>query len=127
MTSTMTNTMISELIARFPTSELLFAWLRSEEGGRLTVREERMTPDEPLVLIHYQKDKSNMELPHTGLFRSVIWDAIAHRPDCIAPVRGQKFSAAVDAGIDQSEGGGRDGARQQSTAVFDDTSRVVVK
>jgi hypothetical protein len=95
-----TNTMISELIERFPTSELLFAWLRSEEGGKLTVREDWMTPDEPLALIHYQKDKSNMELPHTGLFRSVIWDTIAHRPVCIGPARGIKFSAAIDAAVD---------------------------
>ena len=100
MTSTMTNTMICEMIERFPTSEQLFAWLRSDEGGRLVVREDWMTPDEPLVLIHYQKDKSNMDLPHTGLFRSVIWDAIAHCPVCVSPVRGLKFAAAVDAGID---------------------------
>lgn len=103
MTSTMTiNTMISELIERFPTSEQLFAWLRSDEGGRLVVREDWMTPDEPLVLIHYQKDKSNMDLPHTGLFRSVIWDAIAHHPVCIGPARGLKFSAAGDAGVNVS-------------------------
>lgn len=94
--------MISEINKRFPTSELLFAWLRSEEGGRLIVREDWMTPESPLVLIHYNKDTSNMALPHVGAFRSVIWHALENRPVCVGPARGLKFSAAVDAAVDVS-------------------------
>lgn len=103
MTSTtMNSALISELTQRFPTSESLFAWLRSNEGGRLVIREDWMTPEEPLALIHYSKEKSDLTLPHVGEFRSVVWDVIANRPVCAGPARGLKFTAAVDAGVDPS-------------------------
>lgn len=95
-----TTTMFNDLISRFPTSDDLFAFLRSPEGGNLTIRTDKMTPDQPFALIHYDKEKSDMTLPHVGTFRSVVWNVNTNRPVCMSPVRGLKFSAAIDAGVD---------------------------
>lgn len=99
MSSNTTHTMISDIASRFSTAEALFAWLRSEEGGRLMIREDFMTPDEPLVLIHYKKEVSDLGAPHVGAFRSVIWNALTNQPVCVAPARGLKFSAAIENGV----------------------------
>lgn len=116
MSFTTTNTMISEIAStqsaggyqshsvaeiasRFSTAEALFAWLRSDEGGRLVVREDFMTPNEPLVLIHYKKDTSDLTKPHVGAFRSVVWNALTNQPVCVGPNRGLKFAQAVADGV----------------------------
>jgi hypothetical protein len=100
MSSTTINTMIlSDLTERFPTSEALFAWLRSDEGGRLVIREDWMTPEEQLVLIHYKKGVSDLDAPHVGEFRSVVWDARTNRPVCAGPARGLSFAKAIADGI----------------------------
>jgi hypothetical protein len=95
-----TTTMFSDLISRFPTSDDLFAFLRSAEGGSLTIRTDKMTPDHPFAIIHYDKEKSDMTLSHVGNFRSVVWNVNTNRPVCMSPVRGRKFSAAIDAAVD---------------------------
>ncbi len=97
--------MFSDLTTRFPTSDELFAWLRSAEGGKLTIRTNRMTPEHPYALIHYDKDTSDMTLPHVGLFRSVIWDANANKPVCAGPVRGLSAEQAAADGVDPSAEG----------------------
>lgn len=96
-------TMISEIASRFTNSEALFAWLRSEEGGRLMIREDWMTPDEPLVLIHYRKGVSDLTKPHVGAFRSVVWNALTNQPVCVGPSYGRKFAEAVADGINVAE------------------------
>lgn len=101
--TTMNVTMISDLIQRFPTSDELFAWLRSEEGGRLVIREDWMTPEEQLVLIHYKKDVSDLSKPHVGEFRSVVWNARTNRPVCAGPARGLSFAKAVEDGINPAD------------------------
>jgi hypothetical protein len=90
--------MFSDLISLYPTSDELFAFLRSPEGGSLTIRTDKMTPESPFALIHYDKEKSDMSNPHVGKFRSVIWNVNTNRPVCMGPVRGLKFNAAIDAG-----------------------------
>jgi len=99
MSSNSTNTMISQIASKFATAEALFAWLRSEEGGRLVVREDFMTPDEPLVLIHYKKEVSDLGAPHVGAFRSVIWNALTNQPVCVGPAHGVAFAQAVTDGV----------------------------
>lgn len=84
--------MFADIIARFPTAEALFAWLKTDEGGRLVVRDEFATPDAPLVIIHYDKKKSNMTIPHVSLFRSVIWNMNSNRPVFVAPRRADTVS-----------------------------------
>jgi len=95
MASTNTNTMYADLIARFPTSEALFAYLRSEEGGRLIVRDDHLTADLPLTIIFYDKKKSDMTNPLTHAFRSVVWNALTNRPVAAAPHRGLALPAEL--------------------------------
>lgn len=91
--------MFNDLISRYPTSDELFAFLRSPEGGALNIRTDKMTPEFPFALIHYDKEKSDMTMPHVGHFRSVVWNVNTNRPVCMSPVRGLKFGAAIDVGI----------------------------
>ena len=97
--TTMENKTYSDLIAKFPTSEALLAYLRSAEGGRLIVRDDMMTPDDPLIVIRYEKGVTDMTLPHVESFRSVVWNMRTNRPVCASPTRGLKFGAAVDAAV----------------------------
>ena len=93
-----TNTMYADLIARFPTSEALFAYLRSEEGGRLIVRDDHLTADLPLTIIFYDKKKSDMANPLTHAFRSVVWNALTNRPVAAGPHRGLALPADLPSG-----------------------------
>lgn len=92
------NTIYTDLIARFPTSEALFAYLRSEEGGRLIVRDDYLTADLPVTIIFYDKKKSDMTNPNVGAFRSVIWNAQTNRPVAAGPYRGLALPAELPAG-----------------------------
>lgn len=82
------NTAYSELIARFSTSEALFDFLRSEEGGRLIVRDDHLTADLPLTIIFYDKKRSDRSKGHVGAFRSVVWNALTNRPVAAGPHHG---------------------------------------
>ena len=97
--------MISSFTERFETSEQLFEFLKSNEGGRLNIREETLSPENPFVLIHYDKTKSDMSLPHVGRFRSVVWNARTNRPVCIAPAQSSTltdtFTLSEDATIEE--------------------------
>jgi hypothetical protein len=96
------NTIYADLIARFPTSEALFTFLRSDEGGRLIVRDDHLTADLPLTMIYYDKAKSDMKNPLTGAFRSVAWNALTNRPVAVGPQRGLALTlaTALPAGAD---------------------------
>ena len=82
----MTSTVFANLIERFPTSEALFAWLQSPEGGSVRIRDNRVVPEDNLVLIHYTKE-SDKTLEHVGYFRSVIWNATTNQPVCVGPTK----------------------------------------
>lgn len=85
-------TTYKNLIDRFTTSEALFAHLKSAEGGGLVVAVPEFTAANPLAVITYNKEKSNMAHPNVEYFRSVIWDMRKNRPVCVAPSRGRKFA-----------------------------------
>lgn len=87
-----TMTIFNDLTKQFPTSEALFAYLKSPEGGSLVVRNESMSPEDPLVMIRYSKETSDMTVPHVSAFRSVVWDARSNRPVSVSPARGLAFS-----------------------------------
>jgi hypothetical protein len=91
----MNITTYKNLIDRFATSEALFAHLKSAEGGGLVVTVPEFTADNPLAVITYNKEKSNMAHPDVEYFRSVVWDLRKNRPVCVAPSRGRKFADAV--------------------------------
>lgn len=90
------NTLFKNLIDAHPTPEALFDFLKSPAGGSLAVIIPEKDAQVPLALIHYIKGKSDMSLPHVDYFRSVIWNLRTHRPVCVAPVRGRKFSDLID-------------------------------
>lgn len=60
------------------------------------VRTGQMTPDAPLALIHYNKETSDMSLPHVGAFRSVVWNALTNRPVAVSPARGVRVGADTE-------------------------------
>lgn len=90
------TTIFKTLIEKYSTPEALFDFLKSTEGGSLAVHIPEADAATPLALIHYVKGKSDMSLPHVDHFRSVVWNLRTHRPVCVAPVRGRKFSDLVD-------------------------------
>jgi hypothetical protein len=91
----MTSTMFANLIARFPTSEALFAWLMSPEGGSLSIRDTRVQPDDELVIIYYNKE-SNMALEHVGYFRSVVWNVVTNHPVCVGPIQSKSSATPLE-------------------------------
>ena len=70
-----------DLIGQFNTWDTLRQHLESSDGGRLRI----IDCGAPLYLIRYDKGSSNFTIPHTRWFRSVVWDAAANLPLCIAP------------------------------------------
>ena len=76
-----TITYFKDLIGQFNTWTSLRQHLESSEGGRLRI----IDCGAPLYLIRYDKGSSNFSIPHTRWFRSVVWDAEANLPLCIAP------------------------------------------
>ena len=60
-----------DIIAQYPTWNELRAYLESEEGGLFRIVDMDILCD--LCIIRYEKGMSNMELPHSAWFRSVLW------------------------------------------------------
>ena len=81
-------TIFQSLVERFPTWDHLHTFLKSEQGGRLRV-DDHATEAKPFVLIRYVKGKSNLALPHTRAFRSVVWDILKNRPVSVAPMKSE--------------------------------------
>jgi hypothetical protein len=82
----MIHSVFKDLIQRYPTWEQLERYLESEEGGFFRVVDRRLLHlGSSLCLIRYEKGVSNMLLPHSKWFRSVVWDTTMNRPVCIAP------------------------------------------
>lgn len=77
------NTIYKELIQRFPDFPSLRQYLESDEGGLFRVVDHDITND--LCIIRYEKGVTNMELPHSKWFRSVVWNTRMNLPVCVAP------------------------------------------
>ena len=71
-----------DLIELYPTWPELERYLESEEGGLFRISDRS---EDGRCLIRYEKGISNMSLPHSKWFRSVVWDTVIHRPISIAP------------------------------------------
>jgi hypothetical protein len=92
-------TVFKDLIEQYPTWEQLERYLESEEGGIFRVVDRSMPclqqdhalsssergSEDGLCLIRYEKGVSNMSLPHSKWFRSVVWDTKTNRPVSVAP------------------------------------------
>ena len=80
---------ISSIYPTFETSSNLFAWLRSDAGGRLFVRE---SSDSDYAIIYYKKSQSNMSMPHVKASRSVIWNKYTNTVVLVSPAHGRAMS-----------------------------------
>lgn len=69
----------------YPTWPALRAYLTSAEGGSLTCAFQNLH----YALLHYTKGKSNLDLPHVRLFRSVVWDIVENRPVSVTPPKSE--------------------------------------
>lgn len=76
------NSTFAELITQYPSWVDLKAFLESEEGGSFRIVDQ---DESDLCIIRYEKGVSNMNLPHSRWFRSVVWNMETNRPLCIAP------------------------------------------
>jgi hypothetical protein len=72
----------NELIAKYPTWDKLHTYLESEAGGGFRIVDK---DDNGYCIIRYEKGFTNMELPHSRWFRSVVWNTLTNLPVCIAP------------------------------------------
>ena len=104
MTICFTNTVFQELRLRYPTWEQLEEYLESEEGGLFRIVDRNSKNG--LAIIRYEKGVSNMDLPHSKWFRSVVWDRNTNLPVSIAPPKSSSSEfpfktrqEAVDAGV----------------------------
>ena len=115
----MIHSVFKDLIQRFPTWEKLECYLESEEGGLFRVvdrslprceRDSILSPSERgsedgLCLIRYEKGVSNMLLPHSKWFRSVVWDTAMNRPVCVAPPKAAAETCPFFTEVDREKSG----------------------
>jgi hypothetical protein len=71
-----------DLTEKYPNWEDLRKYLESEEGGLFRVVDKDESGN---CLIRYEKGTSNMGLPHSKWFRSVVWNTEKNRPVSVAP------------------------------------------
>lgn len=76
------NRVFKDLTEKYPTWDKLKQYLESDEGGLFKVVD---LQENGTCIIRYEKEVSNMKLPHSKWFRSVVWNTITNRPVCIAP------------------------------------------
>jgi hypothetical protein len=75
------NNIFKEVIEKYADWATLRSFLESEEGGYFRVVDE----DADQCLIRYDKSATNMNLPHSKWFRSVVWSKSLNLPICVAP------------------------------------------
>jgi len=83
-TMSYTLSVFAELRVKYPTWDLLSAYLTSDDGGKLRVI---TTEGSTQAMIRYTKNVSKMDVPHVFAFRSVVWDTHANLPVSVAPVQ----------------------------------------
>ena len=71
-----------DLTEKYSNWEDLRKYLESEEGGLFRVVD---TDESGNCLIRYEKGTTNMSLPHSKWFRSVVWNIEKNRPVSVAP------------------------------------------
>jgi hypothetical protein len=77
------NTIYQKLVEQYPDFSSFRAYIESDEGGSFRIVDNDVEND--LCIIRYEKGVSNMDLPHSKWFRSVVWNTRINRPVCIAP------------------------------------------
>lgn len=77
------NKVYKELVEKYTTWDMLKAFLESDEGGIFKVADTQESSG--LCIIRYEKGVSNMTLPHSRWFRSIVWNTSTNRPVCVSP------------------------------------------
>ena len=97
------NNVFAELITLYPSWQALKSFLESEEGGSFRIVDQ---DESDRCIIRYEKGVSNMNLPHSRWFRSVVWNAETNRPVCISPPKAmttelpvQTTQQAIESGL----------------------------
>ena len=70
-----------ELIEKYRTWDELRNYLESDDGGLFKISD----TNDDFSMIRYENGVSNMDLPHSKWFRSVVWNHKTHRPVSVAP------------------------------------------
>jgi hypothetical protein len=96
------HSVFEDLIQQYSTWEELERYLESEEGGLFRVVDRS---ENGLCLIRYEKGVSNMLLPHSKWFRSVVWDTTINRPVCVAPPKATAETCPFSTEIDRENAG----------------------
>jgi hypothetical protein len=81
MTIQYEQTVFKDLLAAYPTWKELEAYLESEQGGQFRIVDQKGE----MCIIRYEKGVSNMNLPHSRWFRSVVWNTATNQPMCVSP------------------------------------------
>jgi hypothetical protein len=75
----------NDIAIKYETSDALFAYLESAEGGSLKVIRSKEHPS--LVIIRYVKGVSDMTHTNAHYFRSVVWNTETNKPVSFSPFR----------------------------------------
>ena len=102
MTINIQNNTFSDLVKSFPTWEQLKKYLESDEGGQFRIVD---TLENGLCLIRYEKDVTNMDLPHSRWFRSVVRNTHINRPVSVAPPKTTSADFTFNSFKDVNEAG----------------------
>ena len=86
LATAVTNTVFADLISAYPDWTRLSAYLRSPEGGNLTVYS---VPNTDYAMIHYNRERSDVTKSTVGAFRSVVWNTVSNRPVSVTPFKSE--------------------------------------
>jgi hypothetical protein len=98
MASITSNTVFADLIQSHPSWTGLSGFLRSSEGGSLTIQDY----EGDLSVIRYVKGHSNMSLSHVRAFRSVVWNTAENRPVSVTAFKSEDGEAVDPTILQQS-------------------------
>lgn len=96
-------TIYKDIITQYPTWNTLRSYLESEEGGLFRIVDMDIQCD--ICIIRYEKGVSNMNLPHSSWFRSVVWNTALHRPVSISPPKASRTPLPYDTCDEATRGG----------------------
>jgi hypothetical protein len=99
----------------------LETFLTSPEGGHL-----RVVGSGRYRILRYVKGQSDMKIPHTKWFRSVIWDTEANRPVCVAPPKAEQTEVPTGENVELQIQDFLDGTMMNTFIVKDDSKTLHV-
>ncbi len=77
-------------------------------------------------ILRYVKGQSDMKIPHTKWFRSVIWDTEANRPVCVAPPKAEQTEVPTGENVELQIQDFLDGTMMNTFIVNNDSKTLHV-